>query len=175
MTAASIHRGPFQASELPEGALIVLVGISGSGKSTLAKSLVPETSIVSSDRLRGWISDDEGDQTVSEQAFDLLYRVVAMRLAIGRTTVVDATSVTQRARAVLVELARRAGRSAVAIVLDVDLEECIRRDAARTDRSIGRDVIAEQRRSLDASLPGIGDEGFEEIRFLALNDQSRER
>lgn len=143
-----------------------MVGTSGSGKSTVARQMFGETQIVSSDRIRGWISDDESNQDVSAQAFDLLHRLVRMRLATGRTTVVDATNVLRSSRTELLALARAEGRPAVAVVLDIDVEECVRRDAARTDRQVGRTVIVEQRRLLDASLPDLANQGFDEIRFL---------
>ena len=164
VTGTPIHHGPFKASDLPDHSLIVLIGTSGSGKSTFARRLFPDIQVLSSDRIRAWISDDEGDQTVSDQAFEVLHLLVRMRLGIGRTTVVDATNVARSSRAELLSLARAAGRPAVAVVLEVDLEECVRRDAARTDRSVGREVIVQQRRLLDASMHEIANEGFDEIR-----------
>jgi predicted kinase len=150
--------------------LILLIGTSGSGKSTLARRLFLDTQILSSDRIRAWISDDEKDQSVSAQAFAVLHLLVQMRLEIGRTTVVDATSVARSSRAELLAEARAAGRPAVVVVLDVSVEECVRRDAARTDRSVGRDVIVQQRRLLDASMPEIANEGFDEIRIIGCSD-----
>lgn len=39
------------------------------------------------------VSDDENDQSVTNQAFEVLHFIVAQRLALGRLTVVDATNV----------------------------------------------------------------------------------
>jgi predicted kinase len=43
--------------ELPENALIVLIGASGAGKSTLARTW-PASQVLSLDSLRGTVSDD---------------------------------------------------------------------------------------------------------------------
>ncbi|MBK6425833.1 MAG: AAA family ATPase [Blastocatellia bacterium] len=166
MTPTPISRGPFAVSDLPAHALVLLVGTSGSGKSTLARHVFAETQVLSSDRLRGWISDDESDQSVSSQAFEVLGLLVRHRLAIGRTTVVDATNVSRSSRAEFLGVARAAGRPAVAVVLDVSVEECVARDAARADRRVGRAIIESQRRTLDASISDIALEGFDEIRVM---------
>lgn len=166
MAGTPIQRGSFESASLPAGALIVLVGTSGSGKSTLARRLFVDTQIVSSDRIRAWISDDESEQSVSARAFEVLHLLVRSRLELGRMTVVDATSVSRASRAQLLDVARATGRPAIAVVLDVSVEECVARDAVRTDRHVGRAVIELQRRSLDASLPEIVNEGFDEIRIV---------
>ncbi len=166
VTGPTILHGSFQPSELPDHALVVLIGTSGSGKSTLARRLFAETQILSSDRLRGWISDDENEQSVSGQAFEVLHLLVRKRLEIGRITVVDATNVLRSSRAELLGMARAAGRPAVAVVLDVGVEECVARDADRTDRRVGRAVIEAQRASLDASIADIALEGFDEVRII---------
>ena len=45
--------------KIPELSLVTLIGISGSGKSTFARKHFKETEIVSSDRCRAIVSDDE--------------------------------------------------------------------------------------------------------------------
>src|SRR5690349_9073735 len=69
-----------QILNLPPAALVVLAGPAGCGKSTFAARHFGPTQVVSSDRLRGWIADDEGDQSVSGLAFHLLYSLVSKRL-----------------------------------------------------------------------------------------------
>src|SRR5688500_10631827 len=116
---------------LPSNALVVLVGASGSGKSTFARRHFRETAVVSSDRLRAMLADDERDQSVSRAAFEVLELLVRRRLEAGRLTVVDATSTTAEARAPLLRLARDARVQSVAIVLDAPLEICLANNAAR--------------------------------------------
>jgi protein phosphatase len=161
------------AIEIPQGALVVLVGASGSGKSSFAARHFLPTEVVSSDRLRAMICDDEADQSVSPQAFELLYLIVRRRLEAGRTAVVDATSTTPEARTVLTAVARECGAPAFAIVLDLSPEICLRNDALRAGRSVGRSVVAAQTEALARSLPGVGAEGFEGVWVLRDEDEVR--
>ncbi|WSQ64307.1 AAA family ATPase [Streptomyces sp. NBC_01216] len=77
---------------VPDLSLVVLIGATGSGKSTFARRHFKPTEVVSSDFCRGLVADDENDQSASRDAFDLLHYIVGKRLAAGRLTVVDATS-----------------------------------------------------------------------------------
>ena len=61
--------------DIPDFALVVLIGASGSGKSTFAARHFAPTEVISSDRARGWVSDDEADQSVSADAFELVRAV----------------------------------------------------------------------------------------------------
>src|SRR5213082_33369 len=105
--------------ELPELSLVVLVGVSGSGKSTFARRHFLPTEVLSSDGCRAMVSDDETNQAVTPEAFALLHYVAAQRLALGRLTVIDATSVQPEARAPLVALARKYHVLPVAVVLNL--------------------------------------------------------
>ena len=84
--------------DVPNLSLIVLIGPSGSGKSTFARRHFRPTEILSSDACRGMVCDDENDQAVTHQAFDVLHFIARKRLALGRLTVVDATNVQPEAR-----------------------------------------------------------------------------
>src|SRR5947208_4120144 len=92
---------------IPNLSLVVLVGPSGSGKSTFARRHFRPTEVISSDACRGMVSDDENDQAVSKDAFDVLRFVAGKRLALGKLTVIDATNVQPEARKPLVKLARQ--------------------------------------------------------------------
>ena len=78
-------------------ALIWLVGPSGSGKSTFAARHFKPTEVISSDRCRGFISDDEADWSITQDAFDIVFLIARKRLARRRLTVIDATSLGPRA------------------------------------------------------------------------------
>jgi protein phosphatase len=78
---------------IPDLSLVVLIGPSGCGKSTLARRLFKSTEVLSSDACRGFVSDDENDQSATKDAFEVLRFIAAKRLAAGRLTVVDATNV----------------------------------------------------------------------------------
>jgi len=105
--------------ELPELAVVALIGVSGSGKSTFGKRFFKPTEVLSSDYFRALISDDENNQAVSTQAFETLYYVANKRLELGHMTVIDATNVQKEARASVVNLAKEQNCHAVAIVLNI--------------------------------------------------------
>ena len=66
--------------EIPEIAVVALMGVSGSGKTTFAKQHFKATEVLSSDYFRALVSDDENNQQVTTQAFDTLYYVANKRL-----------------------------------------------------------------------------------------------
>ncbi|MCW7946270.1 metallophosphoesterase [Streptomyces hygroscopicus] len=147
--------------------LVVLIGASGSGKSTFARRHFKPTEVISSDFCRGVVSDDENDQSATRDAFDVLHYIAGKRLAAGRRTVVDATSVQQDARRQLIELAKRYDVLPIAIVLDVPEEVCAERNAARTDRAdMPRRVIQRHTRELRRSLRHLEREGFRKVHVL---------
>ncbi|MFF8228125.1 polynucleotide kinase-phosphatase [Streptomyces caelestis] len=147
--------------------LVVLVGASGSGKSTFARRHFKPTEIISSDFCRGLVSDDENDQSATKDAFDVLHYIAGKRLAAGRRTVVDATSVQPEARRQLVELARQYDVLPIAIVLDVPENVCAERNAARTDRAdMPRRVVQRHIRELRRSLRHLEREGFRKVHVL---------
>lgn len=147
--------------------LVVLVGATGSGKSTFARRHFKPTEVISSDFCRGLVSDDENDQGASRDAFDVLHYIAGKRLAAGRRTVVDATSVQPDARRQLIDLARQYDVLPIAIVLDVPEEVCAERNATRTDRAgLPRRVIRRHVRELRRSLRHLEREGFRKVHVL---------
>ena len=156
---------------IPELSLVVLVGISGSGKSTFARAHFRPTEVLSSDFCRALVSDDENDQGATADAFDVLNFVAGKRLAAGRLTVVDATSVQAAARQSLVALARRQHVLAVAIVLDLPESICAARNAARSDRAFGARVLRQQHDQLRRGLRGLRREGFHRVHVLSGPDE----
>ncbi|ALC20159.1 polynucleotide kinase-phosphatase [Streptomyces pristinaespiralis] len=147
--------------------LVVLVGATGSGKSTFARRHFKPTEVISSDFCRGLVADDENDQSASGDAFDVLHYIVGKRLAAGRLTVVDATSVQAESRRQLVQLARQHDVLPIAIVLDMPEDVCAERNAGRPDRAgMPRHVISRHRRELRRSLRGLEREGFRKVHVL---------
>jgi protein phosphatase len=139
--------------EIPEPALVVLVGPAGCGKSTFAARHFQPAEVLESDAFRAMVAGDPADLEATPDAFQVLHLVAAKRLARGRLTVVDATNVKPQARRPLVELARRHGCVPVAIVFDLPERVCqdwnrlrgrtvparaIRRHAEQLRRSLGR-------------------------------------
>ncbi len=151
---------------IPNLSLVVLIGPSGSGKSTFACRHFRPTEVLSSDACRGMVSDDENDQAVSKDAFEVLRFIAAKRLALGRLTVIDATNVQPEARKPLVELARQFHCLPVAIVLNLPERLCHDRNAERSDRDFGAHVVRNQKSQLRRSLGSLRKEGFRHVFVL---------
>src|SRR6202012_1874669 len=95
-----------QRLEIPDFALVVLIGPTGSGKSSFAARHFKPTEVISSDHARALVSDDETDQSVSSDAFDLVRAIAEKRLKHRKLTVIDATNVRAADRKGGIELAR---------------------------------------------------------------------
>ena len=149
--------------KIPKLSLVVLVGPSGSGKSTFARKHFLPSEVLSSDFCRGLVSDNENDQAATNDAFEVLHYIAGKRLARGRLTVIDATSVQPEARSPLVQLARQYHCLPVAIVFDLPESVCQERNRGRFDRAFGPHVIRQQKSQLRRSLKGLRREGFRHV------------
>jgi len=152
--------------KIPELSLVMLVGVSSSGKSTFAQKYFKPTEILSSDHCRALVSDDENNQDVTKEAFDILHFIAAKRLATGKLTVIDATNVQYKARQSLLALARKYHFLPVAIVFNLPESLCHERNQQRTDRHFGAHVISQQYANLQYSLPHFKREGFKLVTIL---------
>lgn len=148
---------------IPDFSLVVLIGATGSGKSTFASTHFLETEVVSSDRCRALVADDETDQSATKDAFDVLYTIVAKRLAARRLTVIDATNVRREDRAKGIEIARKFHALPVAIVLDLPPELNAERNKTRDNRNFGARVVYDQVRLLRKSLRDLRREGYRAV------------
>jgi predicted kinase len=152
---------------IADPSLVVLVGAAGSGKSTFAARHFAADEILSSDRLRELIAGDAADQRATRPAFGRLHRELSRRLAAGRLTVVDATSIEPAARRSLVRRALRARLAATAIVLDLPATLVLARNAGRLDRVVAEEVVrrhlARLRSQLDDPMGPILHEGFDAV------------
>lgn len=135
--------------DVPEPALVVLIGPAGAGKSTLATRLFARSEVLSSDALRAALSGNEADQRATRPAFRILHREVRERLAAGRLVVVDATNVEPAARAVLRRLAAAAAVPAVAIVIRLPPSDVHDRNRRRAGRVVPADVVDRHLARLD--------------------------
>jgi len=157
---------------IPEFALILLIGPSGCGKSTFARKHFKATEILSSDFFRGMLSDDEMNQTVSGDAFELLHLVCAKRLAAGRLTVIDATNVRAESRKPFLEMARQYHAQPIAVAFDFGAEFCHERNQKRAaERSFGPHVTKRHAEDLKRSLGRLEDEGFRRVYVLKTEDE----
>jgi protein phosphatase len=166
------HR-PQEAIKLPQRTLVVLCGAAGSGKSTFAQRLVEShqqqglkiTSIVSSDYCRALVSDDETNQQVNRDSFDLFHYIIYKRMLQGRFTVADSTALQVEARNRMLGLARRHNYYTCILVFDIPLEICILQDQAR-QRTVGEQVISYHANQLQQVLADIQGEGWHQMHIL---------
>lgn len=155
----------------PAAALVILVGPSGSGKSTFAAKHFGPTQIISSDRCRAMIADTESTQAINEDAFALLHHWLELRLTHRRFTVVDSTALKPTARANLTALAVKHRVPCFALLLDVPIEECLRRDADRTHRQVGERVIQRQYATFEQAKREIPrDAAFTRVDTLSIEE-----
>ena len=156
---------------LPVDALVVLVGIAGAGKTTFAARHFAPTQVLSSDAMRALVADSPTAQGATDDAFEILHRLLEIRLRRGRLSVVDATNVEDWARAELVTLARRNRRPAVAIVLDLPLEVALARNATRPSPRPPPAALRRQHRWLHDALHALPAEGFQNVHVLSTAEE----
>ncbi|MBO0726907.1 MAG: AAA family ATPase [Blastocatellia bacterium] len=164
--------------QIPDPSMILLIGPSGAGKSTFAARHFKQTEIISSDRCRAMVCDDESDQSANRAAFGLLHHIARVRLAARRLTVIDATNLETQARRRLLRIARASDLPSVAVVFNVPLEKCLERNLARSERIVDEDVIISHAARFEWAVARLRFEGYARVYFLNetdLNDAVIER
>ena len=152
-----------QKINIPETALVILIGSSSSGKSTFAAKHFAPHEIVSSDYCRTTVSGSEYTLDANQDTFELLHYIVDKRLKRGLLTVVDATNVQSESRKALLRIARQHHVLNIGIVLNMSERLCNDRNKVRTDRDLKSHVIRHQQRSLKNSFRRFEKEGFGHI------------
>jgi protein phosphatase len=164
--------------QIPDPSLILLIGPSGAGKSTFAARHFKQTEIISSDRCRAMVCDDESDQSVNWAAFGLLYHIARVRLAARRLSVIDATNLETQSRRRLLRIAADNGLPSVAIMFDVPLEKRLERNRARSGRVVDEDVVISHTARFEWAVTRLRFEGYARVYILNdanLNDAVIER
>lgn len=154
--------------------LYINIGAPGSGKSTLAEQIcrsqrIKEGEIIirlCADELRGLYSKtgDEGDQSVSYQAFQCIAATTEIAFRQGFSVLIDVTSKNKKARSQFLDIARKYGVYTVALVFNTPLEVCLARNAARK-RVVPPEVVVSIYNEIQAPLPGE----FDEIRVIPFD------
>lgn len=136
---------------LESNKLYILSGISGSGKSTLTNKLLeqglPQDAILSSDTIRrnilgtNFFSDDNGIaetlvgwNTAQNDIFEIIDKILHIRLKQKLTTVLDATNLTDKVRSHYVDIANIYGVESEIILFDVPLDTLKERLSKRNER-----------------------------------------
>lgn len=148
---------------IPERALILLIGTSSSGKSTFARRHFAPTEIVSSDHYRAVVANDENDQTATRDAFELVHAIIRMRLKRSLLTVLDATNIKAVDRKEYVNMAGEYGVPIIAFVFNLPESVVMERHRARSDRSFPDWVLLNQLTMLRNTHNSLAVEGFQAI------------
>lgn len=148
---------------IPDLSLVLLIGPTSCGKSSFARTHFRPTEVLSSDAFRAMVSDDENNQSVSKDAFEVLHTVALKRLTLGKLTVIDATNIQAEARKPLLEVAARTHVLSVAIVFDLPERVLLDRHRSRPDRPFSEKVIRSHTQQLRQSQRSLEREGFRRI------------
>jgi protein phosphatase len=158
---------------LPRRTLITLCGPAGSGKSTFANQFVQQhqgyraTTIVSSDYCRALICDDETNQHVNRDTFDLFHYLINKRMLQNRLTIADSTALQADARQRLLGLARQHNYFTCLFVFNMSLETCMLHDQQQSrGRVVGEQVILYHLDLLQQALQVIPSEGWNQVYVL---------
>lgn len=154
---------------VPDPSLVVLCGPAASGKSTFARAHFLETAVVSSDRCRAMIADDEANIGVSRDAFELFHETIEARLKHRRLTVADSTTIRPDARRTLRQIARRRDVPVTIIMFDLTPQTCAHWDERRS-RRVGRSVIDRQWDRFQQALRAAPGEGYDQVVVLREAD-----
>jgi predicted kinase len=154
---------------IPRRTLLVLCGPAGSGKSTFAAQRFAETTIVSSDHCRAMICDDENNQSVNRETFELFHLIIQKRLSLGRFTVADSTALHADARHKLRDLSRHFGYSGCLLIFNIPPEVCLKRIKNRS-RLVEERVISYHAGLMQRALLDAPQEGWEMIHILDEQD-----
>jgi predicted kinase len=118
-------------AEFPNPCLVVLVGPIGAGKTTWAQANFGHNEVVSLASLRGAVGESEYDRKATVVAYELLERIVDVRLERGLSVVIDTDGLDDRHRSRWLAAARAKSIPVRAVLFTTDVEACLARDADR--------------------------------------------
>lgn len=146
--------------------LYITIGPSGSGKSTMVSQFMkPNTTIVSTDAIRGELFGDENEQTNGALVFAIAKERAHNALLEGKNVVFDATNCIRKYRKQLaVDIKGGLDIETVALIKMTPLSVCKERNAKR-ERKVPEDVIERQYNNFISDFPASYDGEFDRILF----------
>lgn len=149
--------------------LIILAGNVASGKSAFANKLMTDfyndfpRILLSSDSFRAVIGENENDQTVSKQVFEVLEWNAEYFLKQGYDVIIDSTAKTPKARKKFIDIAKKVGIKYIkCCYFKVPIEICKERNSKR-ERVVPDHII--EKFQQDLVEPTLS-EGFTGINFI---------
>jgi F420-dependent oxidoreductase-like protein len=139
------------------------VGTSGAGKTTWADGAFRAGQVVSTDRLRGMVGEDEFDQRAGTDAFAVLDLIVERRLKRRLVTVIDSLALDSKRRKAYVAAARKHRVPVHAVVFDTAPDVCRARIRERGLPAVPAKVFNAQVAELEKVRASIVDEGFDGV------------
>lgn len=115
------------------------------------------------------ICDDENNQQVNRDTFDLFYYIIQKRMYLGRFTVADSTALRADARRRLRAQSRHFGYYGCLLIFNTPLAVCLARDKLRS-RMVGEQVILYHNGLLQQTLLDAPSEGWEQVHVLGGDD-----
>ena len=151
---------------------VMVVGLPGAGKSSFLKDWLTKgkekINIHSSDNIRKELLGDEGAQTDNTLVFETLHNRVKEDLINGISCCYDATNISEKYRKAFFFFFKNIKCKKVCYIIATPIEECIKRDEART-RHVGKNVILKMYKNFN--IPSKR-EGWDDI-FLCYSSNSK--
>ena len=156
-----MERNLSHLTELEAPSVIMMIGVPGSGKSHIAQQVGKLLGIetLSSDSIREEISGNANDQTVSKEAWTLLYDRAQNAIGNKQTLIIDATHTHEKSRQRDIASYKRFGAKAVVgIHVSANINTVRYRNANR-DRTVPDFVIDRMQANIDQA-PASTKDGF---------------
>ncbi|MCA9334826.1 AAA family ATPase [Candidatus Saccharibacteria bacterium] len=151
-------------AELESPSTLMMIGVPGSGKSTIATHIseLLDVPILSADECRREISGDANDQSVSREAWAMVYDRAQAAIEAGKSVIIDGTHTHAEMRQCDIRRYRQFGAQAVVgIHIQTAIETCITRNNSR-DRVVPEYAIRNMQRGIDRYPPPAKD-GFDYV------------